>query len=167
MNRTEFQLDVLPRLADLAEVFDRKPLPDGALRVWADVLGAFPAKLVADVLRGWGRSKTKFPAPSEVHAAVTEIETNEREAKVGQEQTREYIDARQFKRSEEALRALAAIRQLVGATLQQPPDPKDWAIRIIERYLAGDTAITELQLRYACEATGRRVAEVKDLRRRA
>jgi hypothetical protein len=88
VNRTEFQVDVLPRLMDLADTFDRKPPSDAALRVWAETLGSLPVRPVLAALQGWSRSKTKFPAPAEIYAAANDADAEEREKRLAEDKAR-------------------------------------------------------------------------------
>lgn len=69
------------RLGDLAELFDRKPPTERAVRGWFDVLREFPTELVCSVLIAWPRSHAKFPAPNEVWAVVNNICIADREKK--------------------------------------------------------------------------------------
>ena len=73
------------RLGDLAEVFDRKPPTERAVRGWLDVLRDFPTEIVCGVLISWPRSHAKFPAPNEVWKVVNDICIIEREKKSAQE----------------------------------------------------------------------------------
>ena len=85
MNKTEFQMDVMPRLVDLAEAFDRKPPSDAALRIWRETLESLPVRPVTLALQGWSRSKTKFPEPAEIYGDANEIETEDREKRLEEE----------------------------------------------------------------------------------
>lgn len=60
------------RLTELAELFERKPIGDKALRVWFDVLRDFPCEDVASILIAWPKTHVKFPAPAEVWKIASE-----------------------------------------------------------------------------------------------
>lgn len=69
------------RLGDLAELFDRKPPTERAVRGWFDVLREFPTEKICGVLIGWPRSHAKFPAPNEVWKVVNDFCISDREKK--------------------------------------------------------------------------------------
>jgi hypothetical protein len=73
------------RLAELADVFDKKPLSDKALRVWFDTLREFPCDQVMALLIGWPKTHTKFPAPADVWKAMNEWSIDQRERKAALE----------------------------------------------------------------------------------
>ena len=54
------------RLTELAEAFGAKPVTKGAMAVWVGVLKDYPIEDICDVIQLWARTKTKFPAPSEI-----------------------------------------------------------------------------------------------------
>lgn len=60
------------RLAELAEVFERKPAGDKAIRVWFDVLREFACEDVASFLIAWPKTHGKFPTPAEVWKLCSE-----------------------------------------------------------------------------------------------
>ena len=78
------------RLAELADVFDRKPLTDKAIRVWFDTLREFPCEHVMSLLIGWPKTHTKFPAPAEVWKAMNEWAIDKREQKAARERREEF-----------------------------------------------------------------------------
>ena len=78
------------RLAELSEVFDRKPLSDKALKVWFDTLRDFPCDQVMSILISWPRSHSKFPAPSEVWKAVNDWSIDRREKQAAAENRRDF-----------------------------------------------------------------------------
>lgn len=164
MTRNEFQVDVLPRLMDLAEAFDRKPPSDAALRVWAETLGSVPVRPVIAALQGWSRSKTKFPAPAEVYAAANDADAEEREKRLADEKARDHVDLRQMGRTEQGRRALVLVRDLLAKHAAQPTHPRAWAERILDRYAEGDESIPDIALRMACNAMGCRVEDAQSLR---
>ena len=57
MNKTEFQMDVMPRLMDLAEAFDRKPPSDAALRIWREARGDYLRMALERSLVALGRDQ--------------------------------------------------------------------------------------------------------------
>lgn len=73
------------RLSELAELFEKKPITDKALRVWFDVLKEFPIEKVAGLLISWPKSHTKFPAPAELWKSCNEIAIAQREKKAAEE----------------------------------------------------------------------------------
>lgn len=164
MTRTEFQVDVLPRLMDLAEAFDRKPPSDAALRVWAETLGTLPVRPVIVALQGWSRSKTKFPAPAEVYAAANDVDADEREKRLADEKARETVDLRRMGATPQGRRALALIRDVIAKQAEKQMHPKAWAEKILDRYGAGADDIPDIALRMACEAMGCRVEDVQAVR---
>ena len=54
------------RLTELAEAFGAKPVTKGAMAVWVGVLKDYPIEDICDAIAQWARTKTKFPAPSEI-----------------------------------------------------------------------------------------------------
>lgn len=78
------------RLAELAEVFERKNPTEKALKVWFDVLREFQVQTVAGVLIGWPKIHGKFPTPAEVWKVTNDIATAERERKAQAENKREF-----------------------------------------------------------------------------
>lgn len=152
MNRSEFQCDILPRLADLAEAFDRKPLGDAALRVWAETLSSMPVRPAVLALQGWGRSKTKFPAPAEVYAAAVDIDAENREKRLAEERESQHVDLRRMGATPEGREALALVRAAIAAVSGQRKDPKAWARRILDRFADRDPTLPDVSFRFACEA---------------
>lgn len=164
MTKSEFQVDVLPRLMDLAEAFDRKPPSDAALRVWCDVLTPLPVRPVLLALQSWTRSKTKFPAPAEIFSAANDIDADDREQRIAAEKGREQVDLRRMGATPQGRRALRLIRDLIAKKVDAPHDPRAWARKILDRYVDGDKTVADIALRMACEATGHSVEEIAALR---
>ena len=73
------------RLAELAEVFERKPLTEKALKVWFDTLRDFPCDQVMALLLGWPRTHGKMPVPAEVWKAMNDWAIDQRERKAASE----------------------------------------------------------------------------------
>ena len=69
------------RLGELADVFERKPVTDKALRVWFDTLREFPIDRVAGLLIGWPKTHNKFPTPADLWKVCNELGIDERERK--------------------------------------------------------------------------------------
>lgn len=73
------------RLAELVEVFDRKPISEKGLTVWFNLLREFPTERVCGVLIGWPKTHTKFPAPADVWKLVNDLGIGDRERKAEEE----------------------------------------------------------------------------------
>jgi hypothetical protein len=86
-----YDLQVLAaNLNALCEVFDKKPVPQQALKVWFDTLKEFQTSHVMDALIGWPKGHPKFPTPSEVWKLVNERSIREREEKARHEKKEEF-----------------------------------------------------------------------------
>lgn len=72
-------LTLRDRLAELADVFERKAVTEKALKVWFDTLREFPIERVAGVLLGWPKSHNKFPTPADLWKVCSEIGSAEME----------------------------------------------------------------------------------------
>ncbi len=167
MTKSEFQVDVLPRLMDLAEAFDRKPPSDAALRIWRETLESLPVRPVTLALQSWSRSKTKFPAPAEIYGAANDADAEEREKRIEEEKVRHVVEIRHMGATPQGRRALKMIRDLIAKKVDAPHDPRAWARKILDRYVDGDKTVADIALRMACEATGHSVEEIAALRGRA
>ena len=119
------------RLAELAEVFDRKPIGDKALRVWFDTLRDFPCEQVMGVLIGWPKTHTKFPAPAEVWKLINESAIAQREKTAALENKREFYPGVGGKQAE-------AFLAQMRATLNKPAwTPTEHWQRVYERSAPG------------------------------
>lgn len=74
----------------LCEVFDKKPVPQQALKLWFDTLREFPTEMVMDALIGWPKFNNKFPTPADVWKVVNERASKERERKSAAEKKEEF-----------------------------------------------------------------------------
>ena len=54
------------RLVELAEALGGKAPSSAALKLWGSVLKDYPIEDICDAIQLWARTKTKFPAPSEI-----------------------------------------------------------------------------------------------------
>ena len=164
MTKGEFQIDILPRLTDMAEAFDRKPPSDAALRIWRETLESLPVRPVTLALQGWSRSKTKFPAPAEIFSAANDLDTEEREKRIEAEKASNVVQFRHMGAGPQGQRALRLIRDAIARKVSEPHDPRAWARRILDRYVDGDRTVADIALRMACEVTGRSVEDMAALR---
>lgn len=93
----------------LCEVYDRKPIPQQALKVWFDALKEFPTELVMDCLIGWPKFNSKFPTPADVWKSVNERSSREREKKAATEKKEEFhpgVGGRQAQKFLEQMRQI-------------------------------------------------------------
>jgi hypothetical protein len=104
------------RLAELAEVFERKPIGEKALKVWFDILREFPVERVAGVLIGWPKSHNKFPSPSEVWKACGEIGSSEIERKAALEAKETF----HWERSPAGAQFLAKMKSIINKPSRSP-----------------------------------------------
>ena len=101
-------------LNGLAEVFDKKPVPQKALEMWFETLKEFPAERVFGLLSNWPKAHVKFPAPAEVWKPLNEWGIDERGRAA--ERTRGKI-VREYARmgaTEQGARAMALIREMLS-----------------------------------------------------
>jgi hypothetical protein len=161
---TDFRMDIVPRLTDLAEALDRKPPGDAALRVWWSVLEPLPVFPVSMALQQWSRSKTRFPAPSDIFEAANEIDGEERERRLANEAEKIDREYRFMGATEQGRETLRLIRGALATATQRSADPKAWARKILDRYVDGDVSLPDLSFRFACEALGRSVDDIRSLR---
>ena len=164
MKPTDFRTDVVPRIVDLAESFDRKPPGDAALRVWWSVLESLSSHAVCSALTQWARTKAKFPAPAEVYAIAADVDAEKREERLAAERATVERELKGMGATEQGRRALALIRDAIARRAADPVDPRAWAHRILDRYVDGET-VPDLSLRYACEAVGQDPESIRTLRR--
>jgi hypothetical protein len=106
------------RLAELAEVFDKKPVGDKALRVWFDTLREFPCEDVMSMLLGWPKTRAKFPVPSEVWKAMNERGIDRREEKAARERAENH--GRLFLPTPRGKEFLAKIKAMLKAPRLTP-----------------------------------------------
>lgn len=66
-------------LNGLAEVFDKKAVPQKAFELWFETLKEFPAERVIGLLSNWPKGRGKFPVPSEIWKVLNEWAIDERE----------------------------------------------------------------------------------------
>lgn len=152
MTKFEFQSDVMPRLADLAEAYDRKPPSDAALRIWRETLESLQVRPVTLALQSWSRSKTKFPAPAEIYSAANDLDAEAREKRAEDEKATHAVELRRMGATPRGRAALKMIRDLIARKVAEPQDPKAWARRLLDRYADGDTTVADIALRMACDA---------------
>ena len=150
MTKFEFQSDVMPRLADLAEAYDRKPPSDAALRIWRETLEPLPLRPVTIALQAWARGKTKPPAPAEIYTAANDLAIDDREHRVESEKSLHASQFRQMGSTPRGREALRLIRDLVAAKVTKPDDSRAWSRRILDRYADGEPVV-DIALRGACE----------------
>ena len=96
----------------LAEVFDKKPISEGAALVWFDTLKDFKTEKVCSLLIAWPKAHGKFPTPAEVFRVCNEAASSELEAKAQRENKAEL----EWVRSPRALEFLTRMK----ATLNKP-----------------------------------------------
>ena len=108
-------LTLRDRLAELADVFERKPVTEKALKVWFDTLREFPIERVAGVLIGWPKSHGKFPTPAELWKVCGEIGSAEIERKAA-------LDKRpiEWERSPQGAKFLAKMKAIINKPSRTP-----------------------------------------------
>lgn len=163
MTPTDFRSDVVPKIADLAEAMDRKPPGDAAIRVWWSVLESLPVHAACYALLQWGRTKSKFPAPAEIYAIASDIDAERREERIAADRATVDRETAFMGSTPQGRRALRMIRDAISANASQARDGRAWARRIIDRYSDGG-AVPDLSLRYACDAAGRDIEDVRAMR---
>jgi len=72
--------EMAKQLNRVADVYDRKPLTDGAVEAWFDTLKEFRTELVQSVLINVPKREGKWPTPHAVWKICNEAEIDRREA---------------------------------------------------------------------------------------
>lgn len=96
----------------LAEVFDKRPISEGAALVWFDTLKDFKTEKVCSLLIAWPKTHGKFPTPAEVFKVCNDAASSELESKAQRENRAEL----EWVKSPRAMEFLAQMK----ATLNKP-----------------------------------------------
>ena len=155
MKQSDFQVDVWPRIKDLAEAFDRKPPSEAMTKVWWNVLSDLESWDVVTELNAWAKTKTKFPAPAEVYAAASQRGADRRERQNAVEKAREAQEVKQLTATPEGKRAAAelkaALAKLVPQRTGKERVDRAWARKILDRMADGE-AVPDISQRFAFQA---------------
>ncbi len=107
-------------LNQMADAFDRKPLSEGATKVWFETLREFSIEMVVGFLKDWPKHHVKFTAPAELWKALNEVSIANRE-KASEDLRKQAQEPVRFAKTDAGRRALTEIRKLV----QKPkPSPR-------------------------------------------
>ena len=135
------------KMADLAEVFDRKAPSAAALKHWFNALRDYRMDQVSSVLEMWVRNRQKMPTISEIATILAERAGRDAEARAKFEREREGKDVEKTMRSESTDRMVKATIRALKAMQDRRPS-KQWAHDIIEAHRTGQP------LKYRCLITG-------------
>ena len=142
------------RILALAEVYDRKPPTEAAVRIWCEALRYFPAFEVFNALDAWGKTAAKFPVPADITRVLNERATTKRE----RDNVQEKVEFRQPPHvvTPHAERCLAQI--MARLKTSSTHHPRQSAFDILEALLCGENfkgrSLSEVQINAACEAVG-------------
>jgi hypothetical protein len=148
--------DAKPFAEALAGVFDalggRAPGAAGC-EVWFRTLRAHPLGDVVGALDDWVTRNNRPPTPSALADQLRDRGIDRREKQAEAWQAEEHNGPWTMRRTENGRRALAKIREMV-AGMQRPGRglQREWAHKIVDRYVDHDVRLTNAAVELACDA---------------
>ena len=164
MNRIDFS-DFARRLNDCADTYGHKHLTEGALKAWFQTLESETAKDCHDALAHWLRTAVRMPTPADIYKSANERGTSRREKESEDDKADEAKAVERMAATPRGREALRQIKEMLAAKSMTKRDPKEWAHKILDRYVDGED-LPDVSLRFACEALGIEREAVKEMRER-
>ncbi len=150
--------DAKPFAEALAGVFDalgaRAPGPAG-VEVWFRTLRPHPLGDVVGALDDWVTRNNRPPTPAALAEQLRDRGIDRREQQSERWKAEEHNGPYTMGRTETGRRALVKIRAMVAA-MQRPGRglQREWAHKIVDRYVDHDVRLTHAAVETACDALG-------------
>jgi hypothetical protein len=150
--------DDIPRfqtaLESCIETLGGKTPTERALKVWYATLRDFSLHDTELALADWIRFKSRAPTPSDICNALAAIR-DDRQQKMAAATTKVTMaEEAAFVRSPAGREVLQKLSKALPTQAKPARVNRDWATKIIDRYVDGDTELTAASVRTAAEALG-------------
>lgn len=141
-----------------------RPPGQAGIEVWFRTLRPFAVGDAVGALDAWAVRNRRPPAPADIAEACREAADARAETQRRQWKTEEREAPRAMARTEGGRRALVELRRMVDG-MQRPRGriDREWAHRVIDRFIDHDVALSSLAFDTACAALGKTPEERAEL----
>lgn len=148
--------DLKPFSEALLATFDAlgaRPPGAAGIELWFRTMRGHQLADVTAALDGWVLRNRRAPTPSDLADAIRDVEIERRERQSAQWKHEERNGPYTMGATAAGRRALAEVRRMVEAMQRQRVGmQREWAHRVIDRWVDGDPVLAPIAFQFACDA---------------